>query len=112
MNVDYINLIIRVLILFFTAMSSEIAMGKKLYSISLLLFAVWVTIFRLTLFRAVTAYIGVFQHESNSFVVGTAATLSGSQFANFTDFILLVAIILLFIDIIKFKRNISAGERL
>ncbi len=104
MSMDYISLILRFTILFFTAMASEIAISKRFYSLGIFLFAFWITIFRLAFYRAATAYLGVFQHESSVFVNEASHFIQSSNLTNITDTIILIGVILLFLDISHMKR--------
>ncbi len=107
MNPDYINLAIRFLILFFVAATSEVAITKKHISLAFLLFALWISFFRLTALRAVSSYVGVFSYDHSPFVNNLMASLTRANLTNVTDFIMLVAVIILFIDISKTKKELK-----
>ena len=100
---DIGNIILRILILFFAAASSEVAMGKKMWAISFLLFAVWLTFFRLTLYRVTSIYLGVFSHEVPSFVDNLRILVQSSTIANITDLLTLLGIIGIFRWVSRFS---------
>lgn len=105
MSADIGNVILRLIILFFAAGASEIALSKKLWAVSALLFGVWLTFFRLTFYRVTSIYLGVFSHELPSFAQTLQVFVQGSPIANITDFAILVGTIGTFRWVAKIKNT-------
>ncbi len=110
MSVDVGNVLLRVLILFFAAGASELALNKRLWALSFFLFAVWLTIFRLTIFRVASVYLGVFSHEIPSFVDTIRVFIQSSPVANATDFVILAGTVGVFRWVAKY-RNMTADKK-
>ncbi|MCL5126208.1 MAG: hypothetical protein M1511_17245 [Deltaproteobacteria bacterium] len=107
MTQEILNLIIRSMILMFAGASSEIALAKRIYSLALFMLALWVMTFRLALMRAAAAYMGVFGHQTQSFVSGTLDLLRSPGLSNITDAFLLVTLVFVFIWLGKQKNQIN-----
>lgn len=113
MDADTISLVMRLIMLMFLAATSETAMRKRMYFVSLLTGAVWITVFRLAFLRAVSIYAGVFAHEPSSFIDNVMAILSSSKVSNWTDFLLLIAVLAMFIAVGYHKslKNLSIKQK-
>lgn len=91
------NLIIKILIVFCSATSSQIAFEKRNYPLGVLCFGIFATFFRLSFIRAATAYAGVFSHENLQIIDHVYQTLTDASVANVTDIIMLASVLYVFI---------------
>lgn len=60
MDMQIASFIIRILLLQILAITSEMALTKRLWGLGVFLVTVWLTVFRLAFLRAVSLYMGVF----------------------------------------------------
>ncbi len=101
---DIINLVIKVLTLLFLAAESQTAAHKRYWAVTILSLAVWLTVFRLAILRAIAMYLGVFGKEAATGLVdGIRVFLMGSDGATATDIILLVGVIVTFVFVASAK---------
>lgn len=111
---DVISLLMRFVLLQLIAATSELAIKKRLFFLSVLLFGLWVTIFRLTISRAIKASVGVFHYTDSGYLKYLNDLAQSSPVANVTDFFLLIGVIVLFRFVIHYptlnkgvKRNVK-----
>lgn len=95
-----IDLIIKIVTLFFLAATSQVSIQKRLFRVGLLSSVLWVTTFRLALLRAVSLYAGVFGKESDLLVDELRDFLMGGVFVVITDLVLLLGIIAAFVFVV------------
>lgn len=105
MNADTINLIIKVGTLFFLAATTQLAMHRRHWSLSIITTGIWLGVFRLTIVRAMVVYIGVFQKEPPQFIAKSIETLRSGAIANITDVMLLLAVLVVFIYLAAEGKN-------
>lgn len=102
---QYTDLALKILILFFLAATSELAFKKRKWALMLLALVVWITFFRTTILRAVSLYAGAFGEVNknlinnifNFFMQGTGLILS--------DIIVLIGTLMAFIIISNNKKH-------
>ena len=106
---DMLNIIIRFFILFFGAATSQIALENRKYALAFLMFGIWITIFRLTIYRVAIASVGLFGHEEEVIVDGFINFVLSSAAGNVTDSLLLIGVIAIFHQLIKQKQISSSS---
>ena len=99
MNAESINLIIKILILLFLAATSQLAMHKRVWPTAIICSAVWISVFRLSILRAMMLYVGVFKKETPEFITQSSNMLRSGAVSNIADTFVLVATIILFINL-------------
>ena len=87
---DSFNLLIKVIDLFFLAAVSQVAMKKRIWMVSLLALATWVSVFRAAILRAMSLYVGVFQKESPEIVKSLLDFFMSGAVGNVTDILILI----------------------
>ena len=102
---DNIDLVFKLLILFFIGGFSEIAFKKRYWERLILSLGIWLTIFRTAFLRAIAAYDGVFNHALTDQVRQLQNFLMNGFGAYFTDFVLLVGSFAVFLMIVTEKKR-------
>lgn len=105
MTYDIVNLIIRIVILQFVGATSEIAFRKRHVGLTVLSFGVWLTTFRLAVYRSTSIYIGVFKYENPENIKKIQDFLLSAVAGNVTDIVLMIGVILMYIAISKHLHN-------
>lgn len=88
--IDAINLMIKIVDLFFLAALSQVAAKKRIWMVSILALGFWLTVFRAALIRSMSLYVGVFQKESPEIVKGLMDFLQSGAVGNITDLLILI----------------------
>lgn len=96
MTTDWINLVLKLVTLLFLSAASQAAFHKRLWATGTLCLAIWITIFRLALLRAIAVYAGVFGKESPYLVEKIRAYFQSAHTANATDLLILLGAIVVF----------------
>ncbi len=99
MNIDWLNLIVKIVTLLFLSAASQASFHKRLWATGFLCLAIWVTVFRLALLRSVAIYAGIFGKESPALVGHIRGVLQGGGIANVTDGFILVGAVIIFMFI-------------
>lgn len=107
MTYDIINLIIRIVILQFVGATSEVAFKRRDWSLVILSFGIWLTTFRLAIFRATSIYIGVFKYESVERVASIQTFITSGAVGNVTDLVLMVGVVLTYIELAKCLQSLK-----
>lgn len=103
MSVEVLSIIIRITILYILGITSQLALRKRMYVVWLFTLAVWLTIFRLTIWRAVTFYMGVFNKIGEPQAVGIKKFLESAWVTNISDAFILIGSFGLFVLVINHK---------
>lgn len=95
---DFINILIRIGILFFVGVVGHLTLNKRFYAMTIFLTGTWLTFFRLTMLRAILLYVGVFSPiETDVFVSQRVYNFfQSSVISNIMSGIVLIGSILLF----------------
>jgi uncharacterized membrane protein len=97
-SVELFDFILKVFTLFFLSAESHIAFKKRYWARAIITFAIWLTVFRLAILRAIAISIGLFGHLDNLAVVNAIQNyLMGAGGSIFTDIVLLLGVIFSFI---------------
>lgn len=110
MTYDIVNLIIRIFILQFVGATSEVAFKRRDWSLVALSFGIWLTTFRLAIYRAATIYIGVFKYESVERIDSIRNFITSGAVGNVTDLVLMVGVILTYIELAKCLHNLKEDK--
>jgi len=102
---DSLNLLVKIIDLFFLAAVSQVAAKKRIWMVSILALGFWASVFRAALLRAMALYIGVFQKESPHMVQSIMDFLMSGAFGNITDILILIGSVLAFILIATEKTH-------
>ena len=94
-----IDLIIKFMLLFLLNVEIELFLRSKRYSLAVFFSGVWATVFRLTLLRAMSMYIGVFGYQSSYTLLKLRDTIQGIGWSLAIDSLLLIGTILVFYSI-------------
>lgn len=97
--IDLFDLILKILIMFFLAATSELAFKRRMYGTMFLTLGLWLTVFRTAILRASVIYIGIFNHTSQDVIQMLQRTMMGGWFVISTDMIALIGSIFTFIFI-------------
>lgn len=95
---DFFNIGMRLVILFLLGVTSSLTLQKKFYELTLFLFGVWLTFFRLTLLRSILLYVGVFKPTSTNVSMSQQIYnfFQSSDVSNIVSGIVLIGVIFLF----------------
>lgn len=85
-----IDLIVKFIALFLLTAQADLLLRHKVYSFSIFFSGVWLVIFRLTLLRAMSMYIGVFGCQTPELLGGILDFLQSPETSLFLDSILLI----------------------
>lgn len=91
-----VDLIIKFILLFLLNVEIELFLRSKRYSLAVFFSGVWTMVFRLTLLRAISMYVGVFSYQSSYTLLRLRDTIQGIGWSLVTDILLLVGTILVF----------------
>lgn len=97
--IENLDLAIKITTLFLLGGTSELAFKKRRWAIMILSFAVWATLFRTTILRAISIYAGVFNHISAKTIQEVQGFFMNGYGVLVTDFLLLIGVIAGFIII-------------
>lgn len=95
--IDTIDLIVKLLVLFFLAATSELSFKKRSWGLMFLALGVWLTIFRAAILRASVIYAGVFNHTSQEVIKIIQKGLMSGSLSLVTDVIALIGSIIVFV---------------
>lgn len=95
---DEFNIGLRLALLFVLGAISALTLQKKFYQMTLFLFGVWLTFFRLTLLRSILLYVGIFNPEETTISISQNIYnfFQSSDISNVTSGIAFLGAILLF----------------
>lgn len=85
-----IDLIVKFIILSLLTAQAEIFLRHKSYSFSVLFSAVWLVVFRLTLLRAMSMYVGVFSYQTPELLGNVLYVLQSVETSLLLDSVLLM----------------------
>lgn len=110
---DVLNIAIRLTLLFVLGATSTLTLQKKFYQLTLFIFGVWLTFFRLTMLRSILLYVGIFRPEETTLTISQSFYnfFQSSQVSNITSFIVLVGAIFLFIWIKRYYQEVIDSKK-
>lgn len=110
MNINLINLVIKVIILMLLAGCSEFALSQRKFGITIFLFSVYLSVFRRTFLAAIASYSGLFNHIPYKDVSAFQSFLT-EKGATFTDIVMLIASVFLFFSLLNsYKKRFTDGK--
>lgn len=95
--IENIDLAVKIATLFLLGGISELAFKKRRWAVMVLSFAVWVTLFRIVILRAISVYAGVFNHVSTKTIQELQGFFMNGNGVLITDIFLLIGVIAGFI---------------
>jgi hypothetical protein len=101
---QYADLVLKIIILFFLAATSELAFKKRKWGLMLLALAVWITFFRTAILRAISLYTGVFNGASEFIVNNILNFFMQGLGLIITDIIILLGTLLAFLIVAEGKK--------
>lgn len=104
---DLISLILRIFILYFLTIISVEAMKKRLWAFVIIALGMYLSIFRLTLLRAMAMYIGVFGKVDVGFLNSIHSALMNGQFALITDIPFFIGSFAMFLYVIEYTYKLK-----
>lgn len=108
---DIISLIIRVVILYFLIVISHEAMRKRMWAFVILALGLYLNIFRLTILRAMTIYLGVFNYNHKDLIDGYRQALMSSPFGLLADIPFLIGTFAIFLYVVTQKKPPLKNEK-
>ena len=94
--VSNIDLLVKFIILILLNVETELFLRNKSYHMAILVFAVWLMMFRTTLLRAIAMYVGVFSYQPQSILEQIRSTLQSAESSLILDTVLLIGVIAVF----------------
>jgi N-acetylmuramoyl-L-alanine amidase len=101
--VEIADLVLKILILFFLGACSEIAFKKRIWGLWLLSLGFWITFFRTAVLRAISIYIGAFQHSPEGLINQIQGYLMNGQGVILTDILALIGAFITFVFLVTIK---------
>ena len=102
---DTISLILRITILYFLAVASQVAFQKRMWIFVILLLGMYLNIFRLALLRGMTIYIGIFSRANPELVDRLRINLMGSSYGIIADIPFLIGTIMVFLYVVGYENG-------
>lgn len=103
------DLILKFGSLFFLTAEAELTFRSKRYAQAIMIFAIWLIMFRLTLLRAMAMYIGVFSYQPLTLLEEIRGVLQSVGVSIVTDSLVLIGAVALFSSIQKNYRDSLRG---
>lgn len=106
--IDAIDLVVKLLILFFLAATSELSFKRRSWGLMFLTLGLWLTIFRAAILRASVIYAGVFNHTSQDVIRVIQRGLMSGSLSLVTDIIALLGSMIVFVFVAaEIKRKVK-----